>query len=145
MSALSLADIEALAAGRLGVIDVACPVCGPAKRSVLSQRRRVLRIWHSEESFATFKCQRCDLQGYARGDRSSHVGGACPTWKSPRKIGTPDPSADSKREKARWLWSRRLQIEGSIAERYLREAEAILASCPPRSVFCPRRERGRRR
>jgi hypothetical protein len=137
MSALSLADIEALAAGRLGVIDVACPVCGSAKRSVLSQRRRVLRIWHSEESFATFKCQRCDLQGYARGDRSSHVGGACPTWKSPRKIVTPDPSAGSQREKARWLWSRRLQIESSIAERYLREARGYSGVLPATFGFLP--------
>lgn len=39
--------------------------------------------------------------------------------------------------KARWLWSRRQPISGSIAERYLREARGIICPLPPTLAFLP--------
>jgi hypothetical protein len=137
---LTISDIEGPTDGRFGTIDVPCPRCGPDKRGAASQRRRVLRIWRGKVSFATFKCMRCDLQGYARANSRhafSHVGNALPTWKSPRKITTPDQSANKQRDKARWLWSRRLPIEGSIAERYLRDARGYSGVLPGTMGFLP--------
>lgn len=62
---LSLADIDELAGGNLGQFDVACPTCGPSCKSSINQRRRVLRIWRLEPDFATFRCARCEIEGYA--------------------------------------------------------------------------------
>jgi hypothetical protein len=43
------------------------------------------------------------------------------------------------REKARWLWSQRQPIIGSIAERYLREVRGIDCDLPPTLGFLPPR------
>jgi hypothetical protein len=32
----------------------------------VNQRRRVLRIWRVDQTFATFHCARCGERGYAR-------------------------------------------------------------------------------
>ena len=58
--------INQLTAGKLGTFDVACPLCGPEKRTPVNQRRRVLRIWRAEEAFATFRCARCEEDGFVR-------------------------------------------------------------------------------
>ena len=131
---LTLSDIQNLTGGRFGVVDVPCPNCGPEKRGAASQRRRVLRIWQSEETFATFKCARCDLQGYARGDVE---GGGVRAEPRPRKIITPDQDSWKQREKARWLWGRRQPIQGSLAERYLREVRGIAGALPQTIGFLP--------
>jgi hypothetical protein len=132
---LTLSDIESLTAGRFGVVDVPCPICGPEKRGSASQRRRVLRIWQSEESFATFKCARCELQGYARSNVEG--GGIRADEPRPRKIITPDQDSGKQRDKARWLWGRRQPIDGSIAEQYLREARGYAGPLPRTIGFLP--------
>ena len=43
-------------------------------------------------------------------------------------------------EKARWLWSRRKPMSGSIAERYLREVRGIACALPPTLGFLPPRK-----
>jgi hypothetical protein len=62
----TLDQIDRLTGGKTGPHDIACPVCGPERRSPANQRRHVLRIWRVSPSFATFRCARCDLHGYAR-------------------------------------------------------------------------------
>ena len=47
---IDLQTIETLTGGKLGRHDVACPLCGPARRSSVNQRRRVLRIWQQATS-----------------------------------------------------------------------------------------------
>jgi putative DNA primase/helicase len=60
----------------------------------------------------------------------------------PREEST-SPSKESEQydreqhEKAAWLWSRRVPIIGSIAERYLREARKITCALPPTLGFLP--------
>jgi hypothetical protein len=61
---LTIDDIDAWTGGRLGVHDVACPWCGPDRRSPLNQRRKVLRLWRAEPGFATFHCARCGEAGH---------------------------------------------------------------------------------
>jgi hypothetical protein len=70
---LSFADILAITGGYVGMTDAACPVCGPTRRSATNRRRPVLRIWQ-EQGFASFKCARCKLKGFARehGARIDH-------------------------------------------------------------------------
>src|SRR5262245_46211871 len=65
-AAITLDEIDRLTGGRLGTFDVQCPLCGPHRREFTNQRRRVLRIWQIEPTFATFHCARCGEKGYAR-------------------------------------------------------------------------------
>jgi hypothetical protein len=136
---LGLSDIEGMTGGRFGVIDVPCPSCGPEKRNVSSQRRRVLRIWRSEELFASYKCARCELRGYARGHGTGPRGRVGASVKA-GPTGTPAfprPEVPEQREKARWLWERRQPLTGSIGERYLREARGYGGSLPRTIGFLP--------
>jgi hypothetical protein len=48
-----------------------------------------------------------------------------------------DDHTRRQREKARWLWSQRKPIVGSIAEIYLREARGISCALPPTLAFLP--------
>ena len=43
---IDIGTIDALCAGRFGVIDVPCPECGPLRRSALNRRRWTLRDCH---------------------------------------------------------------------------------------------------
>src|SRR4029077_20975202 len=69
-AALSLIDVDRLTGGRLGKRDVACPLCGPERRSPANRRRPVLRGWRLEEGFATFACARCGETGWTRDDNA---------------------------------------------------------------------------
>jgi len=56
---------------------------------------------------------------------------------------TPKSSSEYKRrqhDKARWLWSQRQPIAGTIAERYLREARGISCALPTTLAFLPARK-----
>ena len=121
------ATVERLTDGRLGVYDVPCPLCGPARCQLTNQRRRVLRIWRIDPGFATYCCARCGEHGYVRGSfvarrdlaaveraRAEAAERQC-AWAAQRLL------------KARWLWSRcRSRLLGSIAEIYLRERRGCL-------------------
>jgi hypothetical protein len=47
-------DVLAIAAGRFGKIDMACPLCGPFCKSPVNRRRKTLRIWRHDPDFATW-------------------------------------------------------------------------------------------
>jgi hypothetical protein len=65
-------DVLALAAGRFGKFDIACPSCGPFCKRPVSRRRKVLRVWHHDPAFATYNCMRCGAHGFSRnGDAAS--------------------------------------------------------------------------
>jgi hypothetical protein len=60
---IGLHDIDRLAGGRLGTRDVLSPVCGLDRRSPLSQRRRVLRVWRIEPG------KNREMRGNAKAER----------------------------------------------------------------------------
>src|SRR5262245_28471536 len=47
-------------------VDVACPECGPRCTTKANAKRRVLRIWRSDDGFLTYNCPRCPSKGYVR-------------------------------------------------------------------------------
>ena len=49
---IDLPFIDSVTGGRLGRHDIACPECGPSRRSPLNRRRRVLRTWRIDRGFA---------------------------------------------------------------------------------------------
>jgi Toprim domain-containing protein len=136
---IGLDDIDRVTSGKLGEFDVACPLCGPEKRKLASQRKKTLHVWRIEPSFATFNCARCGEFGFAR-DRN----GPPP---DPAKLAKARAEADArvrthKAERlrlARWLWSRRRPIIGSIAETYLRSARGYDGPVPATLGFLPSR------
>jgi hypothetical protein len=135
----TLQDIEHLTHGRAGVTDVACPWCGPEKRSSVNQRRKVLRIWRIDDGFATFHCARCGESGHTREQSTAPP--------DPYKLAAARVEA-AKREriavkerlgKARRLWSTREPLGGTAAEIYLRKARGYGGPLPATLGFLPGR------
>lgn len=127
--AIDLRTIDAIVGGRLGVHDSPCPLCS-RHRKAINQCRAVLRVWREDPGFVTYHCAHCGANGYVR-DASSPQ---------------PDPTrlarlraeawereqicARERIDKARWLWSHREPIAGTLAERYLREARGYIGPLP---------------
>jgi hypothetical protein len=136
---LALDDIDRVTSGKIGTFDVACPVCGPERRSGANQKRKVLRIWRIAPAFATYRCARCDLHGYAREDGAPRPDAAeiAKARSEAQQFGA--AAAEGKRQKARWLWARRRSAEGTIAETYLRAARRYGGPLPATLGFLPSR------
>jgi Toprim domain len=125
--------------GRSGVTDAPCPLCGPDRRSSINQRRKTLRLWCEDPNFISYHCARCGERGWASGSnvvRSS--------------VSTSDILAikaeidrrnfDEARERlkvAMSLWRRRVAVEGTAAETYLREARCYGGRLPATLGFLP--------
>lgn len=134
MTALDYDMLADLCNRKLGMHDVACPLCGPSRRSPVNRKRQVLRIWHREPGFASYCCQRCGAQGYARANgvegHHQHL------HRSDDGVG--EDHAARQRQKAKGLWSRREPVVASPAEVYLRQVRgyggpllATLGFLPP--------------
>jgi hypothetical protein len=145
-AALDFQTIDALTSGKLGRFDLACPICGPSRHSPLNQRRPVLRVWRPEPGFASFYCARCEERGHVHDWSTAHP------RPDRRVIERIKAEADARERataverttKARWAWSRRQPIAGTIAETYLRTARgyrgplpSTLGYLPPRGVHGP--------
>jgi hypothetical protein len=136
---IGLDVINQLTGGRLGTHDVPCPECGPFKRAIRNQRRPVLRVYLIEDGFAGYHCARCGEKGAAF-DRNSTPPDPIKLAEARAEAAERDHVLRSERlEKARWLWSQRRPIAGSIAERYLREARSYSGSLPATLAFLPAR------
>jgi hypothetical protein len=144
---IDLATIDRLAPDT-GVIDVACPICGPERRSPINRRRKVLRVWRLESSFATYHCARCGARGHVRDDYSrpqidraefERRLAAARAEAAERECS----SAAERLSKALWLWKSRKPIAGSIAETYLRQARGYRGTIPATlGYLAPRGQHG---
>jgi hypothetical protein len=136
---IGLDVIDQLTGGRLGTHDVPCPECGPFKRSARNQRRRVLRVYRIEPSFAGYHCARCGEKGAAF-DRNSAPPDPVKLAKARAEAAERDRALRAERlRKAHWLWSQRRPIVGSVAERYLRDARGYGGPLPATLGFLPAR------
>lgn len=139
---MTLHEIERLTGGRVGVFDVACPTCGPQRRSPINRRRKVLRVWQVEPTFATFHCARCGEHGHVRDGADDD---ATVVVHDRKELERARVEADQRErvviferlQKARWLWSRRQLIADTIAEKYLREARGYTGPLPATLGFLP--------
>jgi hypothetical protein len=94
-----------------------------------------LRVWLKPD-FATFKCARCDIAGYAAfADKSGSVTFAASQVPPDRDD---DDRAARQLEKARWLWHHAVNPEGTPAETYLR-ARGITGPIPATLRVLPAR------
>jgi hypothetical protein len=71
---LSFAEIDRLCSGQHGEFDVACPWCGPDRRTAYNRKREVLHIWRETPDFASYNCARCRAKGWARDGDGDHPG-----------------------------------------------------------------------
>lgn len=135
------AVLDELTGGRLGIFNVACPSCGPERRSPANRRRQVLRIWHLEPGFATYHCVRCGATGYIRDGHGGTDTDRTASHAVRTEIEARDRQAVAERRRqARWLWRRRRPTEGTVVERYLREVRGIVGTIPPTIGFLPATE-----
>jgi Toprim domain len=133
--------VDQLIGGKFGTFDVACPLCGPERRSHVNQERRVLRIWRTDDGFASFRCARCEEEGFVRresgrADNAPATSKISATPRYPDKK-VRDEAADRQRAKARWLWGRRRPLIASVAERYLREIRGYGGTLPEAIGYLP--------
>lgn len=117
-------ELRNLSGGAIGVTDVACPWCGPQRRSPVNRRRKVLRIW-DDGDFITFKCIRCEETGWARDGSAARV--SIPRHEPPPKV--------DRTELVTSLWKRSLKPEGTPVETYLRSRKCWLPT--PNIRFLP--------
>ena len=132
MAPLTLADIDALTGGKIGTFDLPCPKCGPGRHTPQNRKRAVLRVWRTETGFASYKCARCGLEGYARDANASAT--------RPERVRNAQAEIAAPAEqlrKARFLWSRRQPAEGSPVERYLRQARGYGGPIPASIGYLP--------
>lgn len=135
----SLESLLALTAGRLGVHDVPCPVCGPERLAPANRIRRVLRVWIVDQSFATFFCARCQIRGEAHDrEQDAPLDRALQRARAVRERHAQVTAAE-RLQLAIHLWRMRRPLAGSIAERYLREARGYGGPLPGTLAFLPAR------
>jgi hypothetical protein len=138
---ISLAHIDALTGGRVGTFNVPCPICSAYRSTPANFREKVLRIWRFEHSFATFHCVHCGEAGYTR-DRAARRPDPVALEYARKEAAERERVARAQRlNKARWLWSVRVPITGTIAETYLREARGYSGPLPATLGFLPPRGR----
>src|SRR4051794_31468859 len=115
---LGLDAIDRLTGGRAGVHDTICPLCSPSK-TARGAGRKVLRIWHPEPGWASYYCARCGICGFAR-DRDRPPPDRAKVAKARAEAEIRDLRRKAEQlRKAKWLWSKRRPIGGSLAETYL--------------------------
>jgi hypothetical protein len=130
--------IDRLTNGRVGIMDTPCPVCSALRRPA-NQHKRVFRIWRSDPHFATYHCVHCLERGYAHEGIVKRVDPVT-IERVKREAAQRQRLAVAERlSKARWLWSKRLKLSGSIGETYLREARGYRGLLPETLGFLPGR------
>jgi Toprim domain len=137
---INIATVKELARGRFGAFDAPCPFCGPTKRTTIKQRKSVLRVWRLEPAFATFHCARCGERGFVRdGSSTKRPDAAAIERARGEAVERERITAAERLSKARWLWSRRKPIGGTVAEIYLRQARGYAGQIPATVGYLPPR------
>jgi hypothetical protein len=126
--------------GKFGVHDVACPLCGPEKRSPPNRVRRVLRVWYVSPGFISFVCARCGEEGFVRDWDAPKINEVTRARVSSELEQHKEAGAAERLRKALALWRVRQPLRGTIAEKYLREARAYNGALPPTLGFLPARD-----
>jgi DNA-directed RNA polymerase subunit RPC12/RpoP len=132
-------DIVHETGGKLGVHDIACPYCGPGRRAPANRRKKVMRVWHLEPGFASYHCARCGEKGFARDDKTPPPHPVVLRHFRAEAGEREGIDREKRLQQAKQLWSDRLPVQGTIAERYLREARGYGGMIPATLGFLPGR------
>jgi Toprim domain len=136
---LSFDQARDLTGGKFGAVDAPCPLCGPQRRSVANRRRKTLRLWCADPGFISYHCARCGEQGWASNSDTARSA-APPVDLSAINAEVQRRDQDETRERlkvAMSLWRRRIPIDGTTAEIYLRQARCYGGRLPATLGFLP--------
>jgi hypothetical protein len=138
-AALSFDQIRDITGGKFGAVDAPCPMCGPQRRSTINQRRKTLRLWCTDPAFISYHCARCGERGWAsNSDAARSVGPPADTLSIAAEVQSREQDETRERLKvALSLWRRRVPIDGSPAETYLREVRGYDGRLPATLGFLP--------
>ena len=126
MTELSYDSLVDLISRRFGTHDVPCPLCGPERRSPVNRKRRVLRIWHLEEGFATYACARCGERGYARVKGAVASKQVRPARSQLKPVEASEQADQRSRiEFALQLWETSCPLVGTLGDKYLKEHRGL--------------------
>ena len=129
MTALTYTELADLCDQRLGMRDVACPLCGPSRHAPENRKRRVLRIWHQRPGFASFACARCGERGYAHGNEPRRCRKAAKVAVAgtilPPKIDAADDDLKRRIKTARSLWKASVPLPNTLGWRYFTERRGL--------------------
>ena len=140
MTALAFDALLQAINGRFGIHDIACPLCGPEKRSPSNRIRRVLRLWYVSPGFISFVCARCGEEGFVRDRDAPRINPVTRARVASELEQHRQAGAAERLRKALALWRIRQPLRGTIAETYLREARAYNGALPPTLGFLPARD-----
>jgi hypothetical protein len=137
--ALAFDQARDITGGKFGSVDAPCPMCGPQRRSATNQRRKTLRLWCSDPSFISFHCVRCGEQGWTSATNTTRpLVKSVDALKILAEIQRRDNDEARERLKvALSLWRRRVPIEATAAETYLREVRGYSGRLPATLGFLP--------
>ena len=139
MSLLTFDGLVQSINGQYGIHDIACPVCGPDRRSPANRARRVLRAWYVSPGFISYACARCGEEGYVRDRETRKINAATRARVSSELEQHRQAGAAERLCKALTLWRSRQPLHGTLAEAYLRDARAYDGPIPPTLGFLPAR------
>jgi hypothetical protein len=136
---LTFEQINSTISGRYGKFDLTCPFCSASRSTAENRRKKVFRVWRDEPGFITYLCVHCEAHGYLHAKNSAPI----PVAKIAEMRREADRRAEEHRQerlsKARWLWRASRPIQGTVAERYLRN-RAITVPLPATLRFLPARD-----
>lgn len=132
MTAVAYDEIDALAlaGGRYGKIDLACPLCGPRCKRPINRKRKVLRVWRDDDDFARYYCARCGAHGYSRDDKATK---ADPSEYLRRRAEAERRDAEDEQKRklrARDIWRQAEPIAGTLAAQYLINRSIDIGALP---------------
>jgi Toprim domain len=135
---ISFEALRDLTDDRLGRIDIPCPECSTwPLRSPNGRHRRVFRVWRDDPDFASYHCARCGECGWVRDCHSQATEPASLKRLQEDAAGRDRGHVERQLQKARWLWQRRKNIEGSPAQEYLQAVRGYHGSLPGTLGFLP--------
>lgn len=138
-TALSFDQASDITRGKFGAVDAPCPICGPQRHSGANQRRKTLRLWCTDPSFISYHCARCGERGWAsNSDAARSAGPPIDAEAIAAEVQRREQvEARDRLKVAMSLWRRRVPIDGTAAETYLRDARCYAGRLPATLGFLP--------
>ena len=129
MTALSHAILlQARQGARSVVADVPCPICGPTK-SPQGAKRKVMRTWLTTSGVITYRCVRCEENGYVFPDGERRI--ERPSIEQRAKADADEARVRQRRiEAADEIWREAAPIAGTAGATYLAKRGIDLDQAP---------------
>src|SRR5690349_3450088 len=70
---LSFAMLVALIGDKIGEFAVACPSCGPKRKTPRKGKLKVFKVWRKSADFVTYSCAHCLIHGFANRDGAAKL------------------------------------------------------------------------